>query len=172
MNETEKMRKRASNMALEAEAIGLEDPPKVDLVRWITPEEWASALRECLTNAGFPVGYTTDGGISSANIPGEQTPALELAMYVCMGEYAIDPRYSEELNTEQRGILYDYQTTYYVSCLKKLGIEVSKPPSREVFMATADGDGWMPQLELPRDKGPEANTACPVLPPSNVLYGS
>ncbi len=172
MSEQEKMAKRAANLALEAEVSGLEDPPKVELIRWITPEEWAPALVECANDRGFPVGYTTDGGIDSANIPGEQGPALELAMYECMAEYSIDPRLREPLNGEQRGILYDYLVSSYVSCLAKLDIEVSAPPTREVFMSTAEGDGWMPQSELPSNQVSEANAKCPALPRSDVLYGA
>lgn len=172
MSEKEKMAKRATNLVLQAESMGLQNPPKIQLVRWITPEEWAPTLVKCLTDRGFPVGYTADGGINSANIPGEQAPALETAMYECMAQYSIDPRLSQSLNSEQRGILYDYLVESYVPCLGKLGVKVSSPPSREVFMATAEGDGWMPQLEISTDKVTEANAKCPTQPRSDVLYGS
>lgn len=171
MSEGDKLRARAALLASDADSIGLVKRPDVDLVRWISPEEWAPTMLECTRGAGYPVSYTEDGGINSATVPSDQTPALLRAMHVCTAQYTVDPRFSEPLTREQRGIVYDYLTESYVPCLKGLDIEVSTPPSRTSYIATAEDDGWQPQLELPRGKVTEANATCPVRPRSDVLYG-
>ena len=172
MSEAEKVRERRALLGAEARGLGLRNPPRIDLVRWISPEEWAPSMLGCLTGQGLPVGYTADGGIDSSRVPSNEQPALQLAMYSCTAQFTVDPRYSMPLNAEQRGILYDFLTTSYVPCLGGLGIEVAVPPSRQRFIAAGDDDGWQPQLGLPRGRVTEANAACPVRPRSEVLYGS
>lgn len=172
MSEAEKARERRALLGAEARGLGLSNPPNIDLVRWISPEEWAPSMLGCLAGQGLPVGYTADGGIDSSLVPSDEQPALQLAMYSCTAQFTVDPRYSMPLNAEQRGILYDFLTTSYVPCLGGLGIEVAVPPSRQRFIAAGDDDGWQPQLGLPRGRVTEANAACPVRPRSEVLYGS
>lgn len=171
ISEADKLRAREALLDADADSSGLAARPDVDLVRWITPEEWAPTLLECTRRAGYPVSYTEDGGISSATVPGDQTPALLRAMHVCTAQYTVDPRFSEPLTREQRGIVYDYLTESYVPCLQRLEIEVSEPPSRQSYVATGEDEGWQPQLELPWRKVTEANATCPVRPRSDVLYG-
>lgn len=174
LSEADKMQKRAAELANLAKVGELDDPPQVELVRWIKPEEYALTLIGCLREEGFPADFTSDGtGVDTSSVPAEQASALELASYTCSARYSVDPRYSTPFNDEQLGILYDYLVESYVPCVEELGYDISDPPTREVFAATAAAEGWFPQAEIASMNGDlsEAERECPTYPSYDVLYG-
>jgi len=176
MSQAEKLQARAEELRTQAQTAGIEDPPEVELVRWIKPEEFAPTNVRCLNEAGFDVGITDDGtGIDSRTIPGAQTEALELAIYTCTAQYSIDPRYAHPLNDAQLGIMYDYLVESYVPCIEALGYPLAEPPSKQVYVGSPAMDRWMPILELrrlPQSQFSRVVMNCPETPASDVLYGS
>lgn len=89
--------------------LGIEDPPAVDVIRLVTPGQ-AQRLRDnCMVEAGWGDGTVNDsisvdvvtgetstrsngGGYS---FPSDQEYAHDLASYICMASYPIDPAYAE-----------------------------------------------------------------------------
>lgn len=100
---------------------------------------------QCLSDEGLP--YATDGGDGSVrweNVPDAQMEAFEIARYVCSVKFPRDPSEQEPLTAAQLDRLYDYYTGELTDCVRSLGYEVSKAPSREVFRETYATSPWMP----------------------------
>lgn len=176
MSKADKLLARVKALQAEADTAGIVDPPRVGLVRWIKPEEFATTHVRCLNDAGFDVAVTDDGtGINSETIPAAQTSALEMAMYTCSAQYSVDPRYSLPLSESQLGLMYDYMVESYIPCVEGLGHQLSDPPSKDVYIGSPPLERWQPILELRRLSETQFNevaVSCPDAPSSDVLYGS
>ncbi|MDO5083260.1 MAG: hypothetical protein Q4D89_07660 [Arachnia propionica] len=170
--------------ALRADMLKHDEPenspvPEVELIRWTEgPTEHWHAVAQCLTERGFPAEAKADArGVIFPNggSPEEQDDALDIAWYVCQAEYSLDPRFHDDWNEDQLGVVYDYFTQYYIPCMKahdQLVNEKDKP-TRDVYVATyndEDADPWWP---YPRDTAvpDDVSKACPELPPDKALYG-
>ncbi|RRD05460.1 hypothetical protein EII34_06945 [Arachnia propionica] len=169
--------------ALRAELLKHDEPknspvPGVELIRWTEgPAEHWTTVAQCLTERGFPAEAEVDSrGVIFPNggSPEEQDDALEIAWYVCQAEYSLDPRYHDDWNEEQLGVVYDYFTQHYIPCMKAHDQPVNEKnkPTRDVYIATyndEDADPWWP---YPVAVVPQhVKKACPELPPDKALYG-
>jgi hypothetical protein len=73
--------------ALAAE-FGITDPPDVTVVQLVTPEQRGAFVEACLTEQGYS---PTEGAYA---VPIEETAAFDLANYICLARYPIDPSYT------------------------------------------------------------------------------
>ena len=113
--------------------------PDVDFVRYVAPDDTADTYAACMTDAGFP-DYDP---YATANDNVGQTRAL----FVCISEYPLEPRYYNLLTTGQLEFLYDYYQEAVVPCLTGAGVEVGTVPTREQFSKPLQGGGaylWDP----------------------------
>ncbi len=77
----------AEQQAALAADFGITDPPAVPVIELVTPEQRGSLVEACLAERGYTL---TDGWYA---VPDAQTAAFDLANYVCMASYPIDPSY-------------------------------------------------------------------------------
>lgn len=170
--------------ALRADLLKHDEPengpvPEVELIRWTEgPTEHWTAVAQCLTDRGFPAEAKVDArGVIFPNggSPEEQNDALDIAWYVCQAEYSLDPRFYDDWNEDQLGVVYDYFTQYYIPCMKAHNQPVNEKekPSRDVYITTYHNpeiDRWWPYPEnrVPPD---DVTKICPELPPDKALYG-
>lgn len=88
-----------------AARLDITNPPEVDLVRWITRDQWDATMSDCLTQAGFPTKPAVGGGLEhDPGIPVDQTPGYHLAIYRCEAQYTLEPKYSPGMTDEQKGL--------------------------------------------------------------------
>jgi hypothetical protein len=169
---------RMEDLAALAKVFNIEAPPEVDLVRFVSPNEWLPAQLECLTEEGFPVTSTPDGqGISGAAVRPEQADAYKLAMYICQAQYSQDPRYSAELNESQLEYLYWYYSGPLRTCLADQGHDIGTPPTFTVFLDSFSGNAWTPygilgEQGVPGDEVLRLMGICPQAPDVDDLWPS
>jgi hypothetical protein len=157
---------------------GLGDMPEIELVRWVSPSNWATVQAECLREAGFPVAVQ-DGGIvaEGEGIPEAQAGPFNEARYACAAKYTMHPQYQLPLSTTALGKLYDYYVEQAVPCLTREGVSVSEPPSREVWIARmraaqAGGstvDMWAPYRSVDPAEQERLAGICPQQPELELL---
>lgn len=126
------------------------DPPSVDIVRVVKPDEQLDLIAGCMEEEGWPATAVKDGGLQYQNIP-EQKSAMDESFYTCFAQYplaeeflAVGPEHYEEL--------YEYYVNEVKPCLEDQGIAISEPPSFESWLAVAEqdeGKHWNPTLEIP-----------------------
>lgn len=109
------------------------DLPEVQLVRWVTPSDWAQAQVDCMDEAGYSGGRVGQGGIEYPEVPEEQAKALEIAAYVCALEYPTDPRINDPMSEETAQLQYTYWVDTVAPCVRELGVAVEEPPTFEVW---------------------------------------
>ena len=172
---------RAEYLKNLAEQAGIADPPQVDLIRFVSAQEWAEVHIDCMTSAGFPVSLLPDGeGIDTSGIPEAQRfngGPFQLARYECEAKYSIDPGASAQLSDDQLGVLYDWYVDVSAPCLESQGVDVIQPPSKQAFIETYFTDqGWYPYaaidaLTMPDDEWTKLNAVCPQAPEESLLAG-
>lgn len=141
------LEQREANLRELAAGLGLDEPPSVDLVRFVAESEWTTVQLGCLNDLGYPVVAMPDGrGIDSSMIPASQAARggpYALAVYTCQAQYSMEPS-TGELTEEELGELYDWYLGVEVPCLEEHGAEVSDPPSRASFIETYNSNPWIP----------------------------
>lgn len=159
-----------------AEAFGIEDPPEVEPIRVVDQAERGQVMSECLTEAGFPVTLEPDGSVGMEFASPDQTAAYDLAMYVCMAQYPLDPRLSGELTDAQLTIYYDWLLENPVACMLERGHPVADPPTPETFIANYRARGEVSFFAEGLPPGQEADIMsdvlenCEIEPPLEVLF--
>lgn len=147
--------------------------PSVEVVRYVTPDEWAPAIAECMTAAGFEVRAHPDGGIGAELPPAGQEEAQAVANYTCMLQYPFDPIYTQPLNGEQQRYVYDYFVYELLPCLEGRGYPIDDPPTWQVFEETFTSSQWTPYSEVTPPNSEvewdELIAACP--PEPEHLFG-
>jgi hypothetical protein len=119
--------------------------PGAEVVREIEPNEWATTIADCVSQAGFPATPLPDGGVSYAEIPSEQLEARTIADFVCFVQYPVAEKYLKPFNEDQLRSLYTYWTTELPVCLETFELDVGVPPSEQVFLETYDTPStWNP----------------------------
>src|SRR5699024_6148130 len=111
------------------------DPPSVEIVRVVEPDEQLELVAECMQEGGWPETQLSNGGLRYENLP-EQEEAMNEAFYTCFASYplveeflAVDREHYEEL--------YAYFVNELKPCLESQGLEITEPPSLESWLAVA-----------------------------------
>ncbi|NLG20515.1 MAG: hypothetical protein GX555_03660 [Actinomycetales bacterium] len=155
---------------------GIADPPPVDRIRIVTLDEWASVRVDCLNEAGFPAYIDETGAVGMDFASPDQTSAYDLAVYVCMAQYPLDPRHSEELSADQLAIYYDWLLEHPVTCMRERGHPVADPPTLPTFIENYRATGEVNFFADALPPGQEAEIMSDVLqhcetePPLEVLF--
>ncbi|WP_167456914.1 hypothetical protein [Microbacterium phyllosphaerae] len=157
-----------------AEGYGIDDPPSVEVVRLIRPEEWQETLMSCMKEQGYDVTPTPDGdGVQYPDVSGEaQGRSLNIAIYTCDVKYPVSPKYTQPYNNGQLRFLYAFFIDDLVPCLKERGLTVEDVPSETAFLESEGA--WSPYnaLNLSDEDYKAANTACGNAPDSDELYAA
>ena len=147
--------------------------PTVARVRYVDLTEWAVAMAECLTEAGF-ASEEEDGSLLSAAPPGQEQP-FAVATYTCTIKYPIDPRVNIPLNEDQIRYLYEYYTRVLTPCVEAEGYEVPDPPSQQTYQTQYGQPGsWNPyelvaEATTSDEEWQRINKLCPQVP--SGVYG-
>lgn len=149
-----------------AKMLRIKNPPQVETVRRVRPDERWSLIGECLSTEGFPQSSTkmfTWG-------PG-QKEQYDLAFYTCSARYPLLPVFSHPPTEAQFRVYYQYYLSETIPCLEKAGYTVSDVPSLESYLESVkNGKPWMP---VPAGQGAsEGGTPadCSYSPPPQLLY--
>jgi len=130
-----------------------EKRPEVAVKRFINADEFR-VVYECMADAGVPVEFGDDGGISWSTGAGTQDE-VELIRYTCNAQYPFYPPQIGHFTDEQHAYLYDYYQDVLIPCLLLEGYRVSDAaPTRAEFndLATIDSF-WSPYefIDYPLD---------------------
>ena len=154
---------------------GLTDPPDVDVVRFVLPEEQQAAQDSCLETRGFQV-----DGPGTLTYPPEQEDAATLAQFTCRMEYPVKPEYAAPWQDEQIRIQYAWTRDFVIPCLTEHGHQITGLPSEDVFVRSWTTDPFLPfaqvTIEATSDEfnaeWNELEEACPQMAPSSVIWDS
>lgn len=153
-----------------ADEAGFAEPPKVDIIRWVSLNEWPQAQTECLREAGWPV-ELENGGVVMKPLPESQAQAYRQASYVCTAKYPVDARQSAKLSPAQNETLYDYYVEWAVPCLQGQGYQTPEPATREVWAAAEfPSSVWDPWSLVPPDDWYTSRVTCPLYPDLQYLW--
>lgn len=153
------------------------EPPDVDVVRIISPDEWGEVYYPCMEEQGFP-SHTDQFGQVGIGFEREQHDDVKLAGYVCDAKYPLDDKYFRPFDSEQLQLIYDWRVGTTIACLESFGGVVPPAPSFEVFAAEYESTGYVlwspisdPGLTFPEDTDMDAVLAtCPESPPDDIIY--
>ncbi|WP_157519089.1 hypothetical protein [Modestobacter sp. Leaf380] len=153
-----------------AAGFGISDPPPVEVIRLVTPEDRQQLVADCLLEQGFDTAEIIDSGL-----PSDQVAAYNLAEYVCAASYPINPDFMGAYTDRQISIQYDWTVDSVIPCLRAEGYTISDPPSREVFIETYTTDPFYPfaelfDLQLSNAEWNALEVRCPQIAPTNLLF--
>ncbi|MDO4791886.1 MAG: hypothetical protein Q3999_05325 [Buchananella hordeovulneris] len=175
-------------------AIGIEQSvPVPDLVRWIELGESHQAIVDCMAQNGFAVSLDQTGeGLRFDSATGGSgdsgTSPISLQIWLCYAQFTPKSVVVEH-SPAMDAVLYEYYTTFFVPCMRNVGVEfVEEPPSKDVWLASrlnpqgASAPIWEPvnldtwSAESQRKYGSyeaqlELFERCPARPPVAALYG-
>ncbi len=108
--ESDKFAMRKEHLASLAASYGIDDPPEVELERWIYPTEHGPTHEECFAEAGFEVeggpegeGVRVVGAVNAA-----QSDLLNRTHYTCTARFFIDPEFTQWPTPDQMRVTYEY----------------------------------------------------------------
>lgn len=153
-----------------ARSLNITDPPDVEPVRVVAPEDRGPLVEACLAEEGY-------SSASEQGIPTEQIAAYDLASFVCLASYPVDPRFTGTWGERQTTIQYDWTVEEVIPCLAAAGYTTTGLPSREVFLATWSTDPFYPFAQVPpgslsNEALEDLNRRCPQTAPSELLWGA
>lgn len=137
-------------LAGQARLYGQDDPPTVEVVREVRPEETAEVMKECMAEFGFEIHGDPSGSGFSAEYPSEQREAFDEASYTCTARFPLMPVFYQPYDEQSLDRLYDYFAEEASACLESLGFAASDPPTRARFVESyrASGRLWNPAEDL------------------------
>lgn len=156
-----------------ASALGVTDPPEVDIVREVDTWEADQVNRDCLVAAGFPA--STEGGW---DIPKDKSDNFNLAQYTCMMQYPIPKKYAKEWGEDQVHIQYIWTRDFVIPCLAHEGYSITGLPSETAFVDSYFTNPFSPFAQVKINlSGAEYNAAwntleqrCTQIAPGPVLW--
>lgn len=163
------------NAALAAE-FGITDPPPVQVVRLVVPEERGELVEQCLIARGWPA---HEDGYTFISYSPDQEADWNLDNYICMSSYPIDPDRGGGMWTDaQTATQYDWTINTVLPCLDALGYTVTvPPPSRADFIAAWWTDPYYPFAHIDgftamsNAEHALLDAQCPQTAPTDQLWG-
>ena len=119
----------AQDQAYWAEYLKIENPPAVEVIRYVDSDESQQVYRECMGEQGFPT--DSEGAI---DVPIEQQEHFMLSQFTCYVRYPLKQEYAKPDGSEQVSIQYDWTTQFVIPCLEEMGQIIPEPPSRTEFI--------------------------------------
>lgn len=117
------------------ERMDQEWPQDIEIVRWISRDEWDSTMAECLIDAGFPMEIGRDGYLRSSEIEGDREIDEYLASWnICEAQYPVHPASEWEIGDAYFSAQYDYLIHEWTPCMEWEGYPQPVPLTREEFI--------------------------------------
>jgi hypothetical protein len=126
-------------------------------------QEWLDSVFECLSEAGWNVSPTFDGGWT-VEVPPERQAAFRTARLACEAKVGPMP---PAVPATQEEIIHRYAYLLEMrTCLIRLGFTISEPPPLKEFVDTWATGPWSPYLDLPSGPTPATERSCPQVEPT------
>lgn len=143
-----------SSLDAEWRGDGRFDRPSVVAPRFLLPNGWGFAIRECMVDSGFnEYMYDRSGGFSNGVERTSNAGTEGLAWYECVERFPTYDTQFSRLDDAQLEDLYTYYREWLIPCLALEGTTVTEVPTRGQFGDVGDGQpgSWNPYLsaELP-----------------------
>lgn len=154
----------AQSFALQWTGIELDDPPQVEIVSYLSSDEWGAAVSGCMNAEGYD-NYvaSADGFFFPARDDGDSAEAL--ALYTCIGRYPVEGDFSAYANRAQLEFLYDYFQDSLIPCIESNGLDVpNTAPTRAQFVAFTVVPRWHPYNAMEVRPPLEVLERCPASP--------
>jgi hypothetical protein len=141
------------------------DPPVIPVERVIAPSETQAVYGSCMDAAGYP-----NYGEPGATVAVEQSTDGQLALYICVSQFPVEPSAFGIFSRDQLDYLYDYYQQSLIPCLAASGHDVIDIPVRAEFLRRDPAQlyAWSPYGEL-TGLSPKLLTSlaerCPEFPP-------
>lgn len=152
-----------------AEYWKVDNPPSVEIVKWVKPEEVQTYTDPCVRDLGF-----AQRPDRSWDYPEGQESAFALASYKCQAAYPTIPKYSVAWADKQRGVQYDWTVENVIPCLADQGYTTIDVPSRQTFIDTYMTDPFYPFSQVPtslsNEQRNQLESECPQIAPSEMLF--
>lgn len=156
------------------------DPRTLPLVRFVEDDlDWANAMVECLTEAGFPVVVEDRHPIApsdAANRLNWSSHDFPLQYYTCAAAYPRSPLMLKPYGEEQLIRIFTYHVEVLAPCLEAHGFpQQQEPPSLELWLESQESGEylWDPNVSaIPFDTPPSVldtlREECPPLSPQEI----
>lgn len=133
---------------------GRMDRPSTVAPRFLLPNGWGFAMKQCMVDAGFTAfDFDRSGGFTNGLERTSSAGEEGLAWYYCAARFPTYDTVFTELDDGQLDHLYEYYTRWLIPCLALEGSAVLRVPSRTQFGNGLPGQpgSWNPYLtaELP-----------------------
>lgn len=150
--------------------LAIADPPQVDVVRLVAPEDRGRFVDACLTEQGY-----SPTRLSEVGLPAEQTAAFDLVRFTCLARYPVDPDYLRAWSEEQIVVQYEWTVDHVIPCLADRGFLVTDVPSRAEFVTDWPTEPFYPFAQLAdesltNDDWDVLNEDCQQSAPSELLW--
>lgn len=145
---------------------GIDEPFPVEIVRTVSPEDWADARVACLQEAGWVASIDPASGGIRTEFHTSQEEAFAEADYICMAQYPHDIKYDQPYTKEQVQKIYDFMAGPARQRRMDKGVEVAELPSFDtVWGEYRSTEGFATLLALfPQTPG------CPDFPDHSSLW--
>ena len=136
LTEEERLSFRAADLAQLALGLDLPDPPEVALERWIRYDEMGPVLSQCFSEAGVqalidPTRHGFPNVTGSYRGPNDQEVERRTygtPVYICHARFTLDPTYQQPPTRDQARVTYEFETEFWVPCVRAAGFDVLDPP--------------------------------------------
>lgn len=159
-----------------ADYFNVEEPPVVEVVRYVGSEEQQQIVHDCTIEAGF-----TESPYGGFETPEEQLGAFKRAQYICYMQYPLNQKYVKPWGLEEKEKQYDWTVNFVIPCLQNLGYTIDdEVPSKAVFVDQYEYEPYFPFSQLEGQvsaSNEDFNTAwadlensCPQMIPDQILW--
>ena len=155
-----------------AASLGIENPPPIEIIRVVEPEETFDLIEACLDAAGF---VAQSPGFRM--LPEEQLPALTLARWECTARYPFDEAHLQPETESLILFIRQHWAEVVTPCLAEQGIQLAPVPTEDTFLATwataemQDPSGQLFAMGFNRNEVEDLLQICPELPTGpELLY--
>lgn len=132
--------KRAASLADE---YGIQNPPAVEMVRPVKPDEDTQIHAQCMDDSGWSSKRHPDGSVEY-DYSTQQEEQFFQDLYVCQVQYPTEAKYLGGLESDQWSKMYDHYVNVFVPCAEREGFDVGEIPSRDTYLAQPDAEKWFP----------------------------
>ena len=171
------LRQQQSDLAWQRTGVSDALRPPAPEVHYVTGEEWARFLADCMNVAGFDNYTASGGGLGTEFVvrPADEAQREVISFYLCQSAVALEGQDDFWFNPAEVEYSYDYYQEVLIPCLASHGVVVFQAPTWSEFV---DANGqWNPYFAVssatkPRLVADDSILAeCPATPPGMTDWG-
>jgi hypothetical protein len=161
------VRTREDYLSEWARMLQIDNPPIVEVIKEVWPEQVRDLVDLCLEDVGFPA--TSPG---SWNFSTDQREAFNLAAYICYASFPVKVEANQLITESQKAFIREYWAATWIPCAVEQGFVITPPPSTETVLSNwGTSNAWWPSNELGALGVTGSNLEavlriCPEMPPT------